>query len=235
MLAGQKQVGLVGAAAHLIGILFRGLCLGIHIAGGEHALHFVLRGQEERGLFRLHGSALALHVGMVEHDLMGIASEYAMGSDELRAIRPVQCHMNLGRQRKRASLCYVTHAYGPARGLRCAEIDARLGGSVSAFLVEDQIAGFEVDGILEFLWSRLVGRGYPAGVGLQVDLHFSSGRDVARLRIVGEVVAINLVEAGGIAAVEDDVDVVQLGMAVELELLDALGANGEGGAAGFGF
>ena len=133
-----------------------------------------------------------------------------------------------------STLCRILHTHGPAGGLRGAEINARTGGSVSAVAVEDQVAGLEMDGILEFLRSRLVGRGHAGGVGFQIDLHFTSRGNVAGFRIEGEVVAIDLIEAGGVAAVKDDADIVQFGTAVELEFFNVSGADGKDRASGFG-
>ena len=47
------------------------------------------------------------------------------------------------------------------------------------------------------------------------------------LLVVGKIVAVDLVEARRIAAVKHDADVVQLGVAVELEYFDVAGLDGE--------
>jgi hypothetical protein len=77
LLAGEQEIGLVGAATHLVGIRLRGLrlCFCIHISDGQHPLHLVLRAEKEGGLVRLQGSALALHAGMVQHDFMRLAGD----------------------------------------------------------------------------------------------------------------------------------------------------------------
>src|ERR1700685_1148731 len=135
--------------------------------------------------------------------------------------------MNLRGQCEQVGLAGILHTHGPSRRLGRAEINPGIGGSVSAVLVEDQGFGLEVDGILEFLGSSLIGAGLTRRIGLQIDLDFTVSRDVARFLVVGEVVAINLVEAGGIAAVENNADVVQFGATVDLELLEAASLDGE--------
>ena len=138
--------------------------------------------------------------------------------------------MNLRVQLERVRLSQVMRAHGPAGGLRRAEIDARIGGCVAAVFIENQVAGLEVDGILERLGRRLIQVAGPFRIGFEVDLHLALGDDVARFRIISKVVARDLVEAGRIASVEHDVHVLQVGVAVELELLDVAGADGEDGA-----
>ena len=95
------------------------------------------------------------------------------------------------------------------------------------FWLKTRSRGLEVDGILEFLGSSLVGPGQAGRIGLQIDLHLAVSGDVARFLVIGEVVAVDLVEAGGIAAVENDADVVQFGAAIQLELLETAGLDGE--------
>jgi hypothetical protein len=126
--------------------------------------------------------------------------------------------MNLRHQRKRVALAGVLHAHGPSADLGRAEIHAGIGGGVSAVLVEDEISGLQVDGILEFLGCALVGPSQAGRVGLKVDLHVATRGHVARFLVVGKVVPVNLVEAGGIAAVENNADVMQFGAAIQLEL-----------------
>ena len=97
----------------------------------------------------------------------------------------------------------------------------------AAVFVEDQVAGLQMDGILEFFWSGLIGTGEARWVRYQIDLHIAFGSDVAGFLVIGKIVAVDLVEARGIPAVEHDADVVQLGVAVELELLDVACLDGE--------
>src|SRR6266851_1388242 len=92
-----------------------------------------------------------------------------------------------------------------------------------------------MDGILEFLGSALVRTSKSGRVGLEIDLNIAAGRDVAGLLVVVEVVAVNLVEAGGIAAVENNTHVVQFGPAIQLELLKVAGFDGEQGPLAVGF
>src|SRR5260370_28924709 len=92
-----------------------------------------------------------------------------------------------------------------------------------------------MDGILEFLGSALVRASKAGWVGLEIDLHVAAGRDVAGLLVVVKVVAINLVEAGGIAAVENNTHVVQFGATVQFELLEVTGLDGKQRALAVGF
>ena len=59
-------------------------------------------------------------------------------------------------QREHVCLPGILHTDRPACGLRRAEINTRISGRIAAFLVENQVFGFEVDGILEFSGSALI-------------------------------------------------------------------------------
>ena len=84
-----------------------------------------------------------------------------------------------------------------------------------------------MDWILDFLGCGLVWAGHPGRVGDQIDLDFAVCSYVAGFLVVSKIFAINLIESRGVGSVEDDVDVVQFGIAVQLELLDAAGLYGE--------
>src|SRR5208282_708533 len=137
--------------------------------------------------------------------------------------------------RQRRNFAGIANAHGPPRGLRSTEINARFGRSVAAIAVEDQVAGLEMDGILQLSRSGLIGRGDAGGVGLQINLHFAAGSNVAGLRIEGEIVAVDLIEARRVATVENDGDILQIGPSVELEFLHALSPDGKDRASGLGF
>src|SRR6185312_13646073 len=51
----------------------------------------------------------------------------------------------------------------------------------------------------------------PGGIRLQINLYFAARGHVSGLRVVLEIVSVNLVEAAGIRAVYGDVDIMQLG------------------------
>src|SRR5712671_4838890 len=76
-----------------------------------------------------------------------------------------------------------------------------------------------MDRIFYFLRRSLVRPLESCGVRLQIDLYISACDYVARFLVVGKCIAINLVEAGGIATVENDADIVQFGAAIQLKLL----------------
>ena len=143
-----------------------------------------------------------------------------MSGEKAFGLRPAHRHVNLRHQRKRVGLPGILHAYGPPSGLRRTKVDPRVGGRIAAFLVEDEVSGLEVDGILEFPGSALVRSGHARRIGFQIDLHFAVSRYVAGFLVVGKVVPVDLIEAGGITAVKNDADVVQFGASVQLELLE---------------
>src|SRR5580704_5935489 len=126
----------------------------VHIPYRQYALHFVVRAQEECGLFCLHGSALVTgtwtvrawtvrawtnQAGMVQHDFMGIARDSAMRGEQGGSIRSAERDMNLGRQREHVRFPGILHPHGPASRLRGAEIYPGIGRSIPAVLVEDQV------------------------------------------------------------------------------------------------
>ena len=94
--------------------------------------------------------------------------------------------------------------------------------------------GLQVNWVLELFGRGLIGTGEACRIGYEIDLHVAFGGDVAGFLIVGKIVAVDLVEAGGIAAVENDADVVQLGVAIELKFLEIAGLDREEGALAIG-
>ena len=78
-------------------------------------------------------------------------------------------------------------------------------------------------------WSGLLG---PSAVFLKIDVHFSHGLDVAALGIVGELVAVDLVIAIMVAAIDHDVNIAQVGVAPGFELHRPGSSNGVKSAAG---
>jgi len=115
------------------------------------------------------------------------------------------------------------------------KLDPGSGHSVSAVFVEDQIASLEVDWVLEFFWGGLIGTRETRRIGDQINLHVALGGDVTGFLVETKIVAVDLVETRGIAAIEHNADVVQLGVSVELELFDVAGLNGEDCALAIGF
>ncbi len=92
----------------------------------------------------------------------------------------------------------------------------------------------EVDGIFQFFGRRLVGMKQAFRVGFEIHLDLTFADDVAGLRIVLKIGAVDLVEAGGIASVQRDRDIMQLGTPTLLELHCFAGLNFEQGVALFG-
>src|SRR5258708_687428 len=92
-----------------------------------------------------------------------------------------------------------------------------------------------MDRILQFFGSALVRAGKACRVGFEIDLHVATGLNVSRLFVVNKVIAVNLVEAGGIFAVKNNTHVVQFGATVQFELLEVAGFDGKQGALAIGF
>jgi hypothetical protein len=90
-----------------------------------------------------------------------------------------------------------------------------------------------VNRILQFLGRGLVRLLRTLGVSLEVDMHLTHGVDVARLRIVGELVAINLVITVVLAPVHDNMNIPQIGVAAGLKLHRLGSSNGVESAATF--
>src|SRR4030088_2953841 len=67
----------------------------------------------------------------------------------------------------------------------------------------------------------------PRRVGFKIDLNLAFGRDVARFRIVQEIIARDLVETGSIATVKNDVDLVQFGAPIQFEFFNLPGLDGK--------
>jgi hypothetical protein len=121
----------------------------------------------------------------------------------------------------------ISHSHRPATGLRSHYFHLGIGECVAGIFVEYQIAGLQVDRILDFLRRGLVRAGHPGRVGDQIDLDLPVCSYVSGFLVVSKILAVDLIESRGVGPVEDDVDVVQFGIAVQLELLDAAGLYGE--------
>ena len=101
---------------------------------------------------------------------------------------------------------------------------------VACVLVEHQAAGLEVDRIFQVRGRGLVGIQQALRIRPQINLDFALGGDVSGRLIVFEIGATDLIEAAGIASVESDLDIVQLGVSALLELHRFAGLDGEQGA-----
>ncbi len=71
-------------------------------------------------------------------------------------------------------------------------------------------------------------------VGDKINLHIAFGGDLTGFWIIGEVVAVNLIEARRITPIKQNGDVVQLGAPVELELFDISCMYGKQGTLAIG-
>jgi len=67
--------------------------------------------------------------------------------------------------------------------------------SVAGFLVKDEATRDQMDGVFQFTGRRLIGLENPLRVGLEINAHFSLGNDIAALRVVFKVVALDAIVA----------------------------------------
>ena len=127
------------------------------------------------------------------------------------------------------SFCVVGHSNCGAARLRNAEIHFGLGVGVPGLLIEDQVAGGQMNGILKFFGWSLVGAQCTLWISFEVNLDLALAGDVAGLRIVFEALSVNLIEAAGILSIQCDGDIVQLGTSALLELDGSAGLHLEDG------
>ena len=91
-----------------------------------------------------------------------------------------------------------------------------------------------MNGIFQFFRRRLVGMSQSFRVGLKIHLDLTLSEDVAGLRIKFKIRTVDLVKAAGVAPVQRNRDVVQLGAAALLELHRLAGLNFEKSVTLFG-
>src|SRR5205085_9025440 len=111
---------------------------------------------------------------------------------------------------ERRGLGIIKGASRRAAGLLCPELDQLRSLRHAGFVIENQSAGLEMHWVLHLLRRRLVGMRDALGISLQINLYLALRADHVSLRIVFELRAGNLVEAVGVASVNNDLDVVQL-------------------------
>src|SRR5437879_5150182 len=116
--------------------------------------------------------------------------------------------MNLRCEGECVALAGVLDSDSPAAGLRCPEFHASIRPGIPGVFVEYEIARLEMDRVLEVFGSGLVRALQSRRVRNQVDLHFPLSRDVSSLLVVGKIVAVDLIEARGVATVKNNRDVV---------------------------
>ena len=126
-------------------------------------------------------------------------------------------------------------ADGGAGGFGSFELDLAGGGGVAGILVEDEVVGFEVNWLLQLGRGRLVGTFAAFGIGFEIDEDAAFGDNVAGGGIEFKVFSGDAIEAAGIFAIDDDLDVVEFGSIALFELHGLGGADRELGAALLGF
>ena len=205
--------------------------LGPHIALGKNTVHRVVLTQEERRLVGLHLLPLAGHAHRGEHDLPGLLRNYATICIQMDRLRPVDRHRDCRQQIHRAGLRHIFNAHRRTGCLRRLKHHFPAGGSIPRILVEDEPIGFKMNWVSGLRRRRLVRMLHPLGIRFQINQHRALGVHIARRRIVLEIIPGNLVEAAGILAVDDDLDIVQFRSSAPFELHRLGGAHGKQSAA----
>ena len=118
-------------------------------------------------------------------------------------------HLRL--QREHSGIGHIAETDRRPASLRKIELNLFPGERVSGFLVKQQIRGGEMDRILQLFGSRLVRMNQAFRVGFKIHLDLALAHHVAGLRVVLKIRAIDLVEAAGIATIQGNGDVMQLG------------------------
>ena len=106
-----------------------------------------------------------------------------------------------------------------------------LAGSVPRIFVEDQPIGFKVDRFFRLRRRCLIRMPHPLGIRFQVNQYRALRVDITGCRVVLEIVPGNPVEAAGILAIDDDLDVVQFRASATFELNRFGGAHRKQSAA----
>ena len=98
---------------------------------------------------------------------------------------------------------------------------------MSGLLIEGHPFGTEMNGVVHLARRRLVVQLLAFSVAFQVDVNLTLGGHHSGLRIIFKVIAVDLVKAILFAPVDDDVHIVQFGMAALFELRRLGGVNGD--------
>ena len=208
--------------------------LAPHIALGKNAVDRVVLAQEERRLVGLQLLPLPCQSHRGEHDLPGLLRNHAVICIQADWLRPADRQRDRRQQVHRARLGHIFDAHSRTGCLRRLKHHLPGGGSVPRILVEDQPVGFKMNRVSRLLRSRLVRMPHPLGIRFQVNQHRALRAHIARRGIVLEIIPGNPVEAAGILAVDDDLDVMQLRPSAPFELNRLGGAHRKQGAAFYG-
>ena len=110
------------------------------------------------------------------------------------------------------------------------KIDSLLCVSITGLLIEDQTAGLQVEGILQFFRRGLVGIENTPGIGFQINLDLALGSHISGLLVVFEVGTIDPVIPAGVASIYGDGNIVKFSASALLELHSFAGFDFEDGA-----
>ena len=150
---------------------------------------------------------------------------------QTKRLRPADIQPDRRQQGHRARLGHIFNADGRTGCLRRLKHYLPGGGSVPRILVEDQPVGFKMNRVSRLRRRRLVRMPHPLGIRFQVNQHRALRAHIARCGIVLKMVPGNPVEAAGILAVDNNLDVMQLRSSATFELNRLRSANRKQGAA----
>src|SRR5690348_7077154 len=132
---------------------------------------------------------------MVENDLAGLLGQSTASRFDVNGRVAISSDVHLGSEDQSAAFGVIAGADRRTGGLRQMKIDALVCDCLTCLLIEAQTAGGDVDRVLSFPRRSLVRAAWPFSIPLEIDIYFAFGEDVACLRIVFEIIAIDLVEA----------------------------------------
>jgi len=209
--------------------------LDVHITFRLCVLNGVVRLELHGQLICGKSAVRLINRGVQKYRLPWISLDGSAGTKNVSRIVSSRDDVHIGLQLKLIAGGVVVSALRCARGLQGAECHYVVGVGLSGLLVKCQRVGGDVNRVLQFLRLGLIGLRGTLSVTLQIDVHFANGIDVTALRIVGELLAVDLIETVMRFSVHDDVHVLQIGVSTRLELHGVRSANGENRASAFGF
>ena len=208
--------------------------LDVDIAFHDGVVHRVVSFKEHGAFIGGQRPVRLFQTNVLQRGLPGRLLNCAAASRDHRRMLASSHDMNIGLQQKLIAVGIVVRPFGRAAGLGGAKLHQFFGMRDARLLVEGQGAGHQVNRVLQLIGRGLVGLLRALGVPLKIDMHFANRGDIAVLRIVGELIAINLVIPVVLVPVHDDVNIAQIGVAAGFELHRLGGPDGVKSAAAFG-
>jgi hypothetical protein len=113
----------------------------------QNAVHRVVWSQKKCGFIGVALTSAAFQVGVIQQDkVRGLGNRRAV-SVYIRTASTAKREMYVRLQAEQVGLGDITHTYSGSAALRQIKVDFLLGVGIAGVLVEDQAAGFEVNGI----------------------------------------------------------------------------------------